>query len=53
MPRQRIQTPTYRLHSQSGQAVSDYYDPLTGRKRTVSLGKWQSQEPAGPRPHRG
>jgi integrase len=44
VPRQRIQSPTYRFHKQSGQAVCDYYDPLTGRKRTVSLGKWQSRE---------
>jgi integrase len=44
MPRRRILTPTYRFHKQSGQAVSDFYDPLTGRKRTVSLGKWESPE---------
>ncbi|MFY7952710.1 MAG: tyrosine-type recombinase/integrase [Armatimonadaceae bacterium] len=42
MPRRRNPTPSYRFHKQSGQAVSDFYDPLTGRKRTVSLGKWES-----------
>ena len=31
MPRKRNQISTYRLHSQSGQAVSDFYDPVTGR----------------------
>src|SRR5688500_1943193 len=44
MPRRRNQTPTYRLHKPSGQAVSDFYDPATGHKRTVSLGKWESAE---------
>lgn len=44
MPRPRNATPTYRYHSQSGQAVSDFYDPLTGKKRCVSLGKWNSPE---------
>jgi hypothetical protein len=24
--------------------LCDFYDPLTGRKRTLSLGKWQSPE---------
>ncbi len=44
MPRQRNSTPTYRLHKQSGQAVSDFYDPLTGAKRCVSLGRYNSPE---------
>ncbi len=44
MPRKRNPIPTYRLHSQSGQAVSDYYDPVSGRKRTVSLGRYDSPE---------
>lgn len=44
MPRQRSSTPTYRFHKQSGQAVCDFYDPVTGVKRCVSLGKWQSPE---------
>ncbi len=44
MPRRRNLTPSYRFHKQSGQAVSDFYDPLTARKRTVSLGKWESPE---------
>lgn len=44
MPRRRNLTPTYRFHRQSGQAVADFYDPPTGRKRTVSLGKWESPE---------
>lgn len=44
MPRARISTPTYRLHKQSGQAVSDYRCPVTGVKRQVSLGPWQSPQ---------
>ncbi len=43
MPRQRSSIPTYRLHKQSGQAVSDFYDSA-GKKRCVSLGRWQSPE---------
>lgn len=43
MPRQRSSIPTYRLHKQSGQAVSDFYD-AAGKKRCVSLGRWQSPE---------
>jgi integrase len=42
MPRKRSSIPTYRFHKQSGQAVADFYDPLTGRKRTVSLGRYDS-----------
>jgi integrase len=44
MSRRRNLIPTYRIHKQSGHAVSDFYDPLTGRKRTVSLGKGDSPE---------
>jgi integrase len=44
MPRRRNLTPTYRFHRQSGQAVADFHDPLAGRKRTVSLGKWESPD---------
>ncbi len=44
MPQPRIQTPTYRHHRPTGRALCDFYDPLTGRKRTLSLGKWQSPE---------
>lgn len=44
MPRTRNFIPTYRFHKQSGQAVSDFYDPKTGRKRCVSLGRWESSE---------
>jgi integrase len=44
VPRKRNPIPSYRFHKQSGQAVSDFYDPLTGRKRCVSLGKWDSPE---------
>ena len=44
MPQNKIQTPTYRHHRPTGRAMCDFYDPLTGRKRTVSLGKWQSPE---------
>jgi integrase len=44
VPRQRNSTPTYRLHKPSGQAVCDFYDPVSGAKRCVSLGRWQSPE---------
>ena len=44
MSRRRNSTPTYRFHKQSGQAVCDFYDPLTGVKRTVSLGTFESPE---------
>jgi integrase len=44
VPRQRSSVPTYRLHKQSGQAVSDFYDPVTGQKRMVSLGRYNSPE---------
>lgn len=44
MSRPRNSTPTYRYHKQSGQAVCDFYDPATGRKRCVSLGRWNSPE---------
>lgn len=44
MSRSRNSTPTYRFHRQSGQAVCDFYDPAIGRKRCVSLGRWNSPE---------
>jgi integrase len=44
VPQPRIQTPTYRHHRPTGRALCDFYDPLTGRKRTVSLGAWDSPD---------
>jgi integrase len=44
MPRPRIAVPTYRHHKASGKAVSDYHDPMTGTKRSVTLGPWNSAE---------
>lgn len=42
MPRPRKSIPSYRLHKPSGAAYSDYTDPLTGRRRSVCLGPWDS-----------
>lgn len=44
MPRPRLTTPTYRRHSPTGMALADFRDPLTGEKRCVTLGPWQSAE---------
>jgi integrase len=42
MSRRRATTPTYREHAPTGRAFSDYYDPVTGEKRTVALGRWNT-----------
>lgn len=44
MPRPRKSVPSYRLHKPSGHAYSDFTDPLTGRRRSVCLGPWDSPE---------
>ena len=44
MPRPRKPVPSYRLHTPSGHAYSDFTDPLTGRRRSVCLGRWDSPE---------
>lgn len=44
MPRPRKSIPSYRLHKPSGHAYSDFTDPLTGRRRSVCLGPWDSPE---------
>lgn len=44
MPRPRNPIPTYRLHKPSGRAYADYTDPLTGRRRSVCLGGWNSAD---------
>jgi integrase len=44
MPRPRIVTPTYRLHRATGQATSEFFDPLTGLKRQLYLGPYGSLE---------
>ncbi len=43
MARPRNVTPTYRYHKPSGNAYSDYTDPITGRRRSVCLGPWDSE----------
>jgi integrase len=42
--RPRKSIPSYRLHRPSGHAYSDFTDPLTGRRRSVCLGLWDSPE---------
>ncbi len=44
MPRPRKSIPSYRRHTPSGNAYSDFTDPLTGRRRSVCLGPWDSPE---------
>ena len=44
MPRPKNPTPTYRFHKPSGNAYADYYEPLTGTRRSVCLGRWGSAE---------
>ena len=44
MPRPRKSIPSYRLHKPSGNAYSDFTDPLTGRRRSVCLGPWDSPQ---------
>jgi len=44
VPRPRKSVPSYRRHTPSGNAYSDFTDPLTGRRRSVCLGPWDSPE---------
>jgi integrase len=44
VPRARNPIPSYRLHRPSGRAYSDFTDPLTGRRRSVCLGGWNSPD---------
>ena len=42
MPRPRSLIPSYRFHVPSVTAYADFTDPLTGRRRSVCLGPWDS-----------
>lgn len=44
MPRPRKDIPSYRLHSPSGSAVVTLLDSVTGERRVVTLGRYNSPE---------
>jgi integrase len=44
LARPRKPVPSYRLHTPSGKAYSDFTDPVTGVRRSVCLGPWNSPE---------